>query len=958
MLYIKEYCGRRSSLSVIVSLIFLMGALPALLNAQQSANTARKNIVGSVIFEEEEEPVEYATVQLLKAKDSTVVVSSATDKNGEFELSKIAPDNYILKTSYISFKTQFYNLKKESFNEKQVSIPQIKLKEESILLSEAVVVGKMPDMVIKEDTIEYNPAAYNLHSSSLVEDLLKRLPGVEVDMDGKITVAGKEVRRVMVDGENFFGRDPKMTTQNLEIDIIEKLQVIEKKSDLEELTGIDDGKRETIINITIKEDKKRGWINNIQAGLGNLTQDISSENIRYESRSMFNRFIKDNKYSIVLNASNNSERGQGVNSNRSIGMNMINVFSEKFKITGDVSYDGGDSFVKRKSFRQNILVDSVSYRSNESESKSEDHRVSLNYRFEYKPNEQTTILFSPSLSLSKSHSNDTSYTATMAGDIDRTEVNNSRSKGHRDSDGMSLGGNMIVSHKFAKKGRVATLSLNGDMNNNDQLGYNKSVSEFLLLPDRNQNLNQESKTTTKSGGYSVNASYVEPIFSKTYLQMAYTLRSNSSDNLRNTYEYDYEVGDYTILNPEYSKSLINNYINQTISLSLRGVSDKYQYNAGIKLEPSYIKSKSYIKDGISAGVDSIVYNPDGRSVVNYSPDGEFTYRFSKDKNLRLNYRGNSREPSIDQLDPTEDLTNPLNIRSGNPDLLPSFTNNVSMMYNFSNRESQKSLRASVSYGFVINQIINKTMYESNTGIQKTFPVNQNGIWNSSANILYNTPISKKKDFQFSTNTDLSLRNQIGYMSFREDAETKNTAKTISVSENMTLSYRRDWLYLQTRGIIRYSTTRNSLEDRKNQEDISYRAGLNASANLPKDWVFESSLQYSGQSGLSTGYNRDETIWDINVNKRFMKNKQATVSLKWTDLLQQRMSIRRNVTSNFIEDSESNVMTGYFLVSFSYRFNNFGGRSGGRGEGRPGGGERMRRSDFGGGGFGGGGRGRM
>ncbi len=926
-------------LTQVISMIIL-SALPFSAKAQQTNTQISRNITGNVIFDEEQ-PVEYATIQLLNPSDSTVLISSATDRDGKFRLASVKKDNYILKTSFISFETQFHNISSEQFSERQITIPTITLVEKSILLSETVVVGQMPQMVVKEDTIEYNPAAFNLHKNSLVEDLLKRLPGVEVDLEGNITVAGKQVRRVTVDGENFFGRDPKMTTQNLEIDLIKNLQVIEKKSDMEEITGIDDGNRETIINITIKEDKKRGWINNIQAGLGNLTQDVSTDNIRYESRSMFNRFVGDNKYSLIINAGNTSERGQGINSNESIGLNLINVFNKKFKMTGDVSYNGSSNSVQRKSFRQNILIDSVSYRNNESESKNRSHNMSLNYRFEYKPSEKTTILFIPSVSLSKSNSNDTTYTSTMAGDAEKTEVNRSSRRGSSSSDNINVSGNLIASHEFAKKGRRITFNIQGSYSNNDQLGYNKSISEFFLMPDRNQYLNQEAKTITKSNNYNLNASYIEPIFNGSFLQLSYTLRNSLSNNMRNTYEYDPEAEDFTILNPEYSKSLKNSFVNQTVAVSIRTVKEKYNYNVGLNIDPSYIKSKSYIMDGIAPGIDSIVYEPAGRNVVNYSPNGQFTYRFNKDKNIRINYRGNTSQPSVSQLDPTEDLTNPLNIRSGNPDLLPSFSNNISTDYNFSNRERQQSLRASMSYGFVINQIINRTFYEANTGIQRTMPINQNGMWNSNANILYSTPIDKKKRFQVSTNTNASFRNQIGYMSFGESAETKNIAQTLSISENLSVSYRRSWLYLQTRGVVRYSTTHNSLEEKKNQEDINYSASLDAQVTFPRDWVFNSNLQYSGQTGLSTGYNRNQTLWNINVNKRFMKNKQATVSLKWTDLLQQRMSISRNVTSNYIEDSESNVMTGYFLVSFSYRFNNFGGGGGGRGGRGTGGGERMR-----------------
>ena len=185
------------------------------------------------------------------------------------------------------------------------------------------------------------------------------------------------------------------------------------------------------------------------------------------------------------------------------------------------------------------------------------------------------------------------------------------------------------------------------------------------------------------------------------------------------------------------------------------------------------------------------------------------------------------------------------------------------------------------------------MYEANTGVQKTFPINQNGIWNSSARLLYNTPLDKNKKLQLTSNTDVSFRNQIGYMSFREDTETKNIAKTLRMSENLSVSFRLSWLYLQARGTVRYSTTRNSLEERKNQEDMNYSASLNAQVDLPYDWIARTGVRYSGQTGLSTGYNRDETIWDVDLSKKIFKSKRGTISLKWTDLLQQRLSIRRN-----------------------------------------------------------------
>lgn len=907
--------------------------------AQQSTRLSPKSITGKVTFADDELPVENATVQLLNEKDSTVVASTATAKEGLFRLNDVKPEDYILKISFISFENSYHNIKRQHFSRKEIALPTVHLEEKSILLSEAVVVGQMPEIIVKEDTLEYNPAAFKLQGNAVVEDLLKRLPGVEVDMDGKITVAGKTIRRVMVDGENFFGNDPTMTTKNLEIDIIDKLQIIEKKSDLEELTGIDDGERETIINLTIKKDRKKGWVNNIEAGLGNLVRDVSAENLRYASRSMINRFNGDNKYSLVVNANNNSERGQGISSTGSFGLNLINVFSEKFKMTGGVSYDTRSSHIDRSSFRQNILIDSVSYRKSESDSRNKNHNLSMDYRLEYKPTEKTTLLFTPNVSISKSHSNDSSYTSTMAGDAQLTEVNNSKRRGTGDSENINLSGRMILSQDFTKKGRKATVSFQGNYGDTRNEGTNVSTNNFFLRPDRNSVLNQESLTNSETRSFSVNASYVEPVFKSSFLQFSYTYRNNFSENLRSTFDFDPLTEDFTNLNKDYSKSLRNQFANQTYSMSFRSVKPKLSYNAGVNIEPSKIRSKSFVVDGISPGVDSILHDPGARDVVNYAPNADMTYRFSKEKNLRFTYRGRTAQPSITQLDPTEDITNPLNIRSGNADLLPSYSNNLSLLYNFSNREKQKSMRATVNFSFALNEIINKTIYEANTGVQRTFPINQNGIWNSSAGLLYNTPVDKNRKFQFSTNMEASYRNQIGYMSFKENTETKNTAKTFSLRENVSLSYKQSWLYLQTRGIVRYSTTRNSLEEKKNQEDLNYSASLNVQVNLPHDWLAETGVRYSGQTGLSTGFNKNETIWDIDVSKKMLKNKRATVSLKWTDLLQQRLSIRRNVTSNYIEDSESNVLTGYFLVCFSYRFNSMGGGRGSRG-GRGGG-----RSDF-------------
>ena len=916
---------------VTTFLLMILYCSCVLVNAQQIRTKTPGIIVGKVIQYEDRLAVEQATIQLLNATDSSVVRSVASEKGGTFRLNNVKQNNYILKISFIGFETYFHIIQAQIFTGKEIVIPDIELKELSIMLSDAVVVSKMPEVIVKEDTLEYNPASYRLQGNAVVEDLLKRLPGVEVDMNGQITVAGKTIRRLMVDGEDFFGSDPTMTTRNLEIDIIDKLQIIDKKSDLEELTGIDDGEHEVVINISIKKDKKKGWINSIEAGAGSLMKDTSRDNIRYATKSAFNKFSGDNKYSLILNANNNAERREGITSSNSFGLNLINVFSKKYKMTGSITLNSGDNFVQSSSVRQNILIDSVSYRNSQSESQNNNHNVSVNYRMEYKPSTSTTLLFTPQITYANSHSSDTSYTATMAGDINRTEVNNSSRKGSNSSNNIRLSGRLIFSQRFSKKGRRATVSLQGNYNNNNRLGRNTSASNFLMRPDRNKLLNQESITISKSMSYTVNASYVEPVFSSSSLQFAYILRNNENDNIKNTFDYDHLTEDFTSLNKDYSKSLQNNFVNQTYSFSFKSNKPKYTYSVGFNIEPSHIKSKSYIQNGIIPGVDSILHDPGSRNVINYVPTTDVIYRFGKQNNIRFTYRGKTAQPSITQLDPTVNITNPLNIRSGNPDLLPSFSNDLSLLLNSYNREKQKSLKATLNFSFVMNEIINKTIYEANTGVQQTFPVNQNGIWSTSATLLFNTPIDKAKRVQFSINTDISYRNQIGYLSLKKDNEMINVAKTFNIRENVSISYRKLWLYIQMRAIVRYSSTSNSIEEKKNMQDVNYRGVLNTQVSLPSDWTILSGIQYSGQTGLSTGYNKNETLWDIDISKKILKNKQATLHLKWTDILQQKLSIRRRVTSNYIEDSQSNVLTGYFLLTFSFRFNSMGGRDGRRGD---------------------------
>ncbi|MDR3062256.1 MAG: outer membrane beta-barrel family protein, partial [Dysgonamonadaceae bacterium] len=408
------------------------------------------------------------------------------------------------------------------------------------------------------------------------------------------------------------------------------------------------------------------------------------------------------------------------------------------------------------------------------------------------------------------------------------------------------------------------------------------------------------------------------------LQFAYNIRYNHTDNVRETYDYDEDTETYSILNPDYSKSLWNHFVNQTFGMSFNAVHTKYTYNIGFNINPSYTQSTSYVKNGSLDGSDSILNKVDGRSVINYSPQLRFTYRFSRESNLRFTYRGNTNQPSISQLDPTPNNTNPLNIRVGNPDLLPSFSHNLSLNYNHSKRASQRSLTGNLQFSFVRNEIINFTSYQDTTGIQQTMPVNENGSWNSTGEVLYNMPLDAKKKFKFSTQTRLSYNNRIGYIRTGKQSE-RNTSGTMGIYENIGLSYSKDWFYGQLRGNMRYSKTTNTLEGREDQQNSTLGITYNTQLYFPRNWVLASDINYRATRGLSAGYNTNEIIWNAEISKQFLSKKQATFRIKWYDILHQTLSINRSINANYIEDNEYNILTGYILVSFSYRLNQMGGR---------------------------------
>ena len=868
-----------------------------------------------------------ANIRLLNASDSSLVKGALSDSTGKFVLPGIMQGNYILVVSFTGFATSYTHITSNRFRRNEmIDLGKIVLQEGNISLGAVVVEAQIPEMVIRGDTIEYNPDAFKVQEGAVVEDLLKKLPGIEVSADGKITVAsGKTVSRVLINGKDFFENDPKIATKNITVDIVDKVQVIEKKTEQSIRTGIDDGEKETIINLTIKPNRLKGWMGNVTTGAGTLVDKFLSDGSRYNFQSMLNNFNEKRQTSIFTNANNTSSGmggGMGITKSNAAGLNFSASPNEKWRTSGSVSYNFSDNTSERNSFRTNLLVDSMSYRRSSSNSNNSSHNLNFNARMEYKPDSLLTVSFSPQVSFNFADSQNQSFEETLAGDRDSTLVNRSASNSKSNTNGMNMSGNLSLSRLFSKKGRRISLLLNGSLNQNTINGANLSYNEFFLFPDRNKTLNQESVTTSNSNSYGINASYVEPVRKNVNLALSYNFRSNGTLNLRKTFDYDDIDDTFSILNTDYSKSLKNQFVSQSLGLSLNASNTKYTYNVGLTVLPSSTKSTSFIKDGISEGVDSILNNIKERKVINYSPRINYSYRFNQQTNLSFTYSGSTRQPSVSQLDPTPDNTNPLNIRSGNPDLLPAFSNSTSLRFSSYQREKQRTLSLSADYGFTINEIISFTDYEQGTGVQYTRPINENGTWSTGGNVMFNMPLGKKKRVRLNINSRINYNNRVGFSTINSRSH-RNVSGSLSISENLGLSYNKDWFTGSLNASMSHSNTTYSLESRQGQRNSYYNVSFNTFLKLPKHFQFNTDVNYNAQRGLASGYNKNEVLWNMECSKQFLKGNAGMLRLSWTDILQKRQYISRNITANYIEDYAYNSLTSYIFATFSYRFNKIG-----------------------------------
>ena len=904
-------------------LMLLMILFSPMAFAQQSG----VNVTGSVVEQGSDTPIEQATVRLLNVKDSAMVRGVVSARNGSFTLKNVKKGSYLLHITFIGYDPLYQPLQITG-KKNPVNVGKLELSDGAIELGEAVVIGKAPEVTVRNDTVEYNADSYKVTEGSVLEDLLKKMPGVEVDSEGKITVNGKEVKKVMVDGKEFFSDDPKVASKNLPAKMIDKLQVLDKKSDMAQMTGFDDGEEETVINLTVKPGMKQGWFGNAYGGYGSKD--------RYEGNAMVNRFVNNDQITFMGGANNTNNMGfsdlastmfsgmgggggrrggfgagSGITSSGNAGLNFSKEFKpDKLTLGGNTRYSHSDNDARSKSDRQNILPgDSSSYDNSEAMSRTKSDNFGVDFRLEWKPDTMTQLIFRPSFSLSHSMNDNFSDATTL--DNERDTVNTNKSSNYSESNGYNLNASIDFSRKLNNKGRVFSATLSGGNSDSYSDGMNRSDIVYFNQTDalKNSIIDQRSRYDNKGFNYRAYVSWVEPIGHNNFIQATYSISQRKQEALKNVYNQDAD-GIYNVLDSAYNQSYRNNFISQRASLSFKSQRAKFNYTIGLNLDPSYSSSENFVGDTTLSKIT--------RKVVNLSPMAQFNYMFDKRTNLRIMYNGRTSQPSMTQLQPVADISDPTNITIGNPDLNPRYTNNVFIRFQQFTPEKQRAFMIMANGSYIINDIVSYTSYNQETGVKTTTYKNVNGNYSGNVRMMLNTPLKNKK-FSINSMTMASFANSNGYIN-----EEKNTNRNLILSERGGIDFRSSYLDLGVNGNIRYNATSNSLQKENNQNTFNYGAGGYTTIYLPLNFKIESDVNWSTNSGYGDGFKQNEVLWYASASKSFLKNNQGTLRFKIYDILQQRSNISRSITASYIQDSEYNTLGSYFMVHFIYRFSIFKG----------------------------------
>lgn len=891
-----------------------------------------------------------ATVMLMNPKDSSLVNFGVTSSTGNFELKNISKGAYQLKITFIGLAPYAKNLSPSDFTTPVMDMGQLKMKPVSSQLDELVIHGDKAPITFKRDTIEYNASSFKTKPNANVEDMLKKMPGIEVQSDGSIKAQGETVQRVTVDGREFFGRDPKLATRNLPADAIDKVQVFDKKSDQAAFTGIDDGQREKTINLALKESKRNGAFGNFMAGVG--TKD------RWTGKASVNKFGKGQQLSFLGMGNNINEQGfslddymnfsggsqqmmgggggggvriqiggdnssgvpmnfggrqNGINTNYAGGINFNKDLSKKTKLTSSYFFNRLNQNVIQDLNRINYLPNDSTYNFNQHSdqySTSDNHRVNL--ALDHQIDSTNSIRVTTAATYTTQDLRYQTTGRTML--TDNTLANESSSTTTSSSENFNLNSAVLYRHRFAKKGRTFSTNLTFGLTSSDGEGTLGSSNTYYTGSEKNKIIDQINTTNNGTQTFGATVTYTEPLGNRKYLEFNYAFRTNRN-------QVDKEV--YNIRNGQqvFNDTLSNKY-NSVYLYNRPGVNfklnrTKYSVTVGAGYQMTDLDGNLLLKDTTI-----------NRSFSNLLPAVHFNYDFTSVKHFRFDYETSMSEPGITQLQPVVDNSDPLNLSEGNPNLKPGYAHRISTNYTQFDPGRFIGFFAFVNATYTNNPITNSQTVDPATFIRTTRPVNVANSFNTSGNFSLGFPV-KKWNGRFNIGPTTSYTRSINLIN-----EEENISKSITSGGNVRYDYTlKEILIVGLSANISQQKTSYSLNT-QDQRFINETYSADANVSFLKNYSFNASFDYYKYTSKTTDFQQAIPMLNLSLSRFVFKAKSGEIKLAVVNALDKSMSVSQTANSNYLQQTTTNNLGRYVMASFTYSLNKQlnpmggGGRRGG------------------------------
>ena len=914
-----------------------------------TAMMAQKTLSGTILSKTDGQPIEMATVRLfaLNGTDSTLVQGAQTHYDGLFILNNIQPGRYRLIVSSIGFNehSQWVEMKNDNLD-----LPAIRLTEQVQHLAEVSVQGKAAEMTVKGDTIEYNTAAYQVAENANVEELLKKMNGVEVDKEGNVTINGEEIKAVRIDGKKFFGDDVQTATKNIPAEMIDKIQVIDEKSEMAKLTGFEDDETERIINLSLKKNRKKGIFGNYSGALGadmvadngqwfDYDNQFISNDFRYAANIFTNLLLGETQTTIIGSANNTNEirsrRGRGpfggqnagITRSENIGVNSNADLTSKIEkkddktsllLGGDASFNHSKNDTRTISQRDSYSEEATYIDRDSTNKLSQSWDAQMRLEMEYQIDSMNKLILRPQISYTNStfaQTNDYTF------DRDSVRINDGYQRKNSLQEDINASMRATYNHKFAKQGRSLTMRANVNFTNTK--GQTDTYAWDNLL-NRAQ-VDQNTQSGNNALSYSLRTSFVEPIYQKNHLlEMVVSFSGNNRHSIKNQYSMDSVTGSYQY-DSVFSNELSNNMYTEQLEFNYRWVNQKIDLTAGARVLATQTHSTTYY-GGLLAR--DTLYNR-----WNWAPNMNFKYKFGSKEFARIIYRGTSRHPSITQMEPVRNNSDAMNETVGNLGLQPAFNHNIFAMYSRFNQEKFSSMMTGLRANITQDALVNNTIYDQ-TGKRYMQTVNADMIpWSIGADFMSNTPFHKKM-FQFHSRTAVSYNQRVAYVLREQDADAiaqmiasnnlplgdASRTGNFRMSSDLTLRFTHEIVDIGIKNTNIYSLTHNSLNKKNISHVGDWIISGDVTFHLPKSWNIATDIAYTSRSGYEGLDDVNELIWNFSVDKTWTN---STLTLKVYDLLNDKKNIVQTVNETSVSYQKFNTLPTYFMLTYTYKLNRMG-----------------------------------